>query len=113
MCGVLLVLTTCLRRLRVSNLLGDPLQFFGETTDGTKYTGLVHAKGDPGYKATSMMLTECALCLALQPERLAPGGGVLTTASALGSTLLARLRVAGMTLTAQRDSAQPTPASKM
>jgi short subunit dehydrogenase-like uncharacterized protein len=50
--------------------------------------------GDPGYGETSKMLSESALCLAFDelPER----SGQLTTASAMGDALLARLQSAGI-----------------
>jgi short subunit dehydrogenase-like uncharacterized protein len=54
----------------------------------------VAAKGDPGYKATALMMGEAALCLALTEGP----GGVHTPASAMGLTLVERLRAAGMTL---------------
>lgn len=44
------------------------------------------------------MLGECGLCLALDEDRLeSKGGGLLTTATAMGMPLLERLRAAGMT----------------
>jgi short subunit dehydrogenase-like uncharacterized protein len=50
---------------------------------------------DPGYKGTAALAVEAALCLALPAERLkTPGssrGGVLTPATALGSTLVDRI----------------------
>jgi len=52
--------------------------------------------GDPGYKATALMSMECALALALQRDACAAEGGVLTTATALGEVLVARLNKAGM-----------------
>jgi short subunit dehydrogenase-like uncharacterized protein len=42
------------------------------------------------------MLGESALCLALDGAELDSPGGVLTPASAMGSTLIERLRAAGM-----------------
>jgi short subunit dehydrogenase-like uncharacterized protein len=58
----------------------------------------VDGKGDPGYAATSRMVGESALCLALDPA--APGfeGGVLTPATALGMHLVERLRRADIQL---------------
>jgi short subunit dehydrogenase-like uncharacterized protein len=55
------------------------------------------AKGDPGYAVTAVMMSESALCLALDqlPDRF----GVLTQASAMGTALVDRLRGAGMTFT--------------
>jgi short subunit dehydrogenase-like uncharacterized protein len=54
----------------------------------------VQGRGDPGYLATSKILGEVGLCLALNHEELPPGGGVLTPALALGSVLRARLAAA-------------------
>lgn len=53
---------------------------------------------DPGYGFTAIMLAESALCLARDP--LESEGGVHTPASAMGMTLVKRLRAAGMTLEA-------------
>jgi len=82
--------------------------FVGFADDGTKAWSLIADKGDPGNRATVKMLCESALALALERDRLpgAPGrGGILTPATALGMTLVARLRAAGMTLDcpARRD----------
>jgi len=52
--------------------------------------------GDPGYKATTIMAIESALCLALQRDACRAEGGVLTPAYALGDVLVARLNKAGM-----------------
>jgi short subunit dehydrogenase-like uncharacterized protein len=70
------------------------------TSTGARYVSRVAAKGDPGYKATAMMMGESALCLALDRERLPQRGGVLTPASGIGTALADRLRAAGMTLEA-------------
>ncbi|MGB5364752.1 MAG: saccharopine dehydrogenase NADP-binding domain-containing protein [Polyangiales bacterium] len=51
----------------------------------------VQGRGDPGYLATSKILGEVALCLALGHEETPPGGGVLTPALALGPVLRQRL----------------------
>ena len=40
------------------------------TSTGARYVSRVAAKGDPGYKATAVMMGESALCLALDRERL-------------------------------------------
>jgi hypothetical protein len=48
------------------------------------------------------MISEAAVALALDGDKLpTQGGGVLTTASALGSTLIERLRAKGMTFTVE------------
>jgi short subunit dehydrogenase-like uncharacterized protein len=64
------------------------------TTTGERLTGVVEGQGDPGYGATSVMLAEAALCLA--EDDLPARGGVLTTASCMGMTLVERLRRAGI-----------------
>ncbi|MGQ0619062.1 MAG: saccharopine dehydrogenase family protein [Panacagrimonas sp.] len=50
--------------------------------------------GDPGYGETAKMLAESALCLAR--DRLPKKAGVLTTATAMGNKLIARLQTAGI-----------------
>lgn len=66
------------------------------TTTGTSYQSVVAAQGDPGYKATAVMLSESALSLAVSRDEcpLPDGlnGGVLTPATALGNVLVERLR---------------------
>ncbi len=70
------------------------------TSTGARYVSRVAAKGDPGYKATALMMGEAALCLALDGERLPQRGGVLTPATGIGMPLVERLRAAGMTFEA-------------
>lgn len=53
------------------------------------------AGGDPGYRETSKMLAESAMCLVLD-EGLPMNRGVLTPVEAMGYTLLDRLRRAGL-----------------
>jgi short subunit dehydrogenase-like uncharacterized protein len=72
------------------------------TTTGARYVAKVAAKGDPGYKATAMMLGEAALTLALDRDKLPERKGVLTPISAMGDALVDRLRAAGMTLEVTR-----------
>jgi short subunit dehydrogenase-like uncharacterized protein len=62
-----------------------PLRLFGRVAD----------RRDPGYGSTSVMLSESALSLALDP--ITHPGGVITPAIAMGDALLSRLRAAGMT----------------
>lgn len=50
--------------------------------------------GDPGYDETAKMLAESALCLLLDDNP--PTAGQVTTAQAMGSALLERLRAAGI-----------------
>jgi short subunit dehydrogenase-like uncharacterized protein len=72
------------------------------TSTGARYVARVEAQGDPGYAATSVILGESALCLAMDGDKLPNRGGVLTPATAMGMTLVARLRAAGQTLTTRR-----------
>jgi short subunit dehydrogenase-like uncharacterized protein len=72
------------------------------TSGGAHYVGAVEAQGDPGYAATSVMLGESALCLALDTGRLPGRAGVLTPATAMGTALADRLRSAGHVLAARR-----------
>ncbi|MFL5845488.1 MAG: saccharopine dehydrogenase family protein [Solirubrobacteraceae bacterium] len=63
------------------------------TSGGAHLVCRIQAPGDPGYKATAVMLGESALCLAL--DALPDRAGVLTPATAMGSVLTERLRAAG------------------
>jgi short subunit dehydrogenase-like uncharacterized protein len=78
------------------------IEIHTQTSAGARYLGKIEARGDPGYAATSVMLGESALCLALDRDRLPARAGVLTPATALGIALADRLKSAGHTLTAQR-----------
>ena len=50
------------------------------------------------------MLAECGLCLALDEDRLEyKGGGMLTTATAMGMPLIERMRAAAMTFKVLSD----------
>jgi short subunit dehydrogenase-like uncharacterized protein len=63
----------------------------GETKLITEVSG-----GDPGYTETAKMITESALCLALDREKLPEQAGVLTPAVAMGQVLIERLIKAGI-----------------
>ena len=67
------------------------------TTDGHAYRALAAGSGDPGYAATSVMLGQSALALALDGDRLPDRAGSLTPAAGLGDVLVERLRAAGHT----------------
>jgi len=58
--------------------------------------GIVEGFQDPGYGATAIMLSEAALCLALDGAELQSEGGITTPAVAMGMRLVERLRDAGM-----------------
>jgi len=74
-------------------------KYIVETEEGTKKVFNMSGKGDPGYKVTSKLVSECALCLIEDLERLPGGpeyGGILTSAAGLGSPLITRLKKAGI-----------------
>ena len=68
--------------------------FIGKNKNNEKYKLRMFCKGDPGYKSTAKLICESALCLALNSENLpnTNAGGVLTTSTGLGSTLIDRLK---------------------
>ena len=72
------------------------------TTGGARYVARMSQQGDPGYKATSVMLGECALALAFDRDKLSDLHGVLTPAAAMGDALLARFPAAGIELETAR-----------
>jgi len=77
------------------------IQVHTRTESGPRYLAAVEAQGDPGYAATSVMLSQSALCLALDRDLLPAQAGVLTPAAAMGAPLISRLSTAGLTLTAR------------
>jgi short subunit dehydrogenase-like uncharacterized protein len=78
------------------------IEIHARTSSGARYLCRVAAQGDPGYKATSVMLGESSLCLAFDGDLPPSSGGVLTPATAMGDALVKRLRLAGQTLEVQR-----------
>lgn len=99
------------RKLVVSRLLPKPgdgpspeerelgffrLIFTGTLADGKLLRAGVTGDRDPGYGSTSKMLSESAICLAL--DELQTGGGFWTPVSAMGDALFQRLQgKAGLT----------------
>ena len=63
--------------------------------------GLIKGVEDPGYNETAKMIGETALCLAL--DDLKVRGGSWTPSTAMGSTLIPRLRRMGMTFDLQES----------
>ena len=63
----------------------------GEMPDGTILKARITAQGDPGVRSTTLMLTEAALCLAEDGDKIAVGGGFWTPASAMGPLLRERI----------------------
>ena len=78
------------------------VETYTTTTSGARYRATMSQQGDPGYKATSVLLGECGLALALDRDALSDLRGVLTPATALGDALLARLPGAGVTIKTER-----------
>ncbi|MCV7424122.1 saccharopine dehydrogenase NADP-binding domain-containing protein [Mycobacterium yunnanensis] len=78
------------------------VETYTTTTTGARYRATMSQKGDPGYKATAVLLGECGLALALDRDALSDLRGVLTPATALGDALLTRLPDAGVTLRTER-----------
>ena len=79
------------------------LEIRGTTTTGARYSATVAAQGDPGYRATAVMLSESARCLA--QDDLPGRGGVLTPATAMNGALVRRLRDSGFTFEVRAVSA--------
>jgi short subunit dehydrogenase-like uncharacterized protein len=78
------------------------IETHARTSSGARYVCRIAAQGDPGYAATSVMLGEAALALALDGEHLPARAGVLTPATAIGDALVDRLRNAGQTYAVER-----------
>ncbi|BBZ43183.1 saccharopine dehydrogenase family protein [Mycobacterium parmense] len=72
------------------------------TTSGARFVARMEQRGDPGYKATSVLLGECGLALAQDRDKLSNLHGVLTPAAAMGDALLARFPAAGVSLHTER-----------
>ncbi|MGA5464201.1 saccharopine dehydrogenase family protein [Mycobacterium sp. NPDC050041] len=73
------------------------VETYTTTTTGRRYVTTMAQQGDPGYSATSVLLGESALALAVDRDRLLDRHGVLTPATAIGDVLLDRLPAAGVT----------------
>jgi short subunit dehydrogenase-like uncharacterized protein len=78
------------------------VETYTTTTTGARYKATMSQKGDPGYKATSVLLGESGLALALDRDRLSELRGVLTPAAAMGDALTARFHAAGVKLETSR-----------
>ncbi|MFC7675517.1 saccharopine dehydrogenase family protein [Mycolicibacterium sp. GCM10028919] len=78
------------------------VETYTTTTTGARYRATMSQQGDPGYKATSVLLGECGLALALDRDALSDLHGVLTPAASLGDALLARFPAAGVSLETER-----------
>jgi short subunit dehydrogenase-like uncharacterized protein len=78
------------------------VETYTATTTGARYRATMSQQGDPGYKATSVLLGECGLALAQDRDKLSDLRGVLTPAAAMGDALLARFPAAGVVLETTR-----------
>lgn len=78
------------------------VETYTTTTSGARYVARMEQQGDPGYKATSVILGECGLALAKDRDKLSDLRGVLTPAAAMGDALLARFPSAGISLKTDR-----------
>jgi short subunit dehydrogenase-like uncharacterized protein len=78
------------------------VETYTTTSTGARYVATMSQNGDPGYKATSVMLGECGLALALDRDKLPELHGVLTPAAAMGDALLERFPAAGISLDSAR-----------
>jgi short subunit dehydrogenase-like uncharacterized protein len=69
--------------------------------DGDHVRGVIAYAGDPGNRATTVLVCEAAMAVAVDGDRLPGGperGGVLTPATGLGQVLAGRLARAGITI---------------
>jgi short subunit dehydrogenase-like uncharacterized protein len=78
------------------------IETYTTTTTGARYVARMEQRGDPGYKATSVLLGECGLALAFDRDKLPDLHGVLTPAAAMGDALLDRFPAAGVSLQVDR-----------
>ena len=78
------------------------IETYTTATSGARYRTTMSQRGDFGYKATSVLLGESGLALALDRDRLSNLRGVLTPAAAMGDVLLTRLPAAGVPLETSR-----------
>ncbi|GAB3216500.1 saccharopine dehydrogenase family protein [Mycolicibacterium hippocampi] len=78
------------------------VETYTTTSTGARYLARMSQRGDPGYKATSVLLGESGLALALDRAHLSDLRGVLTPAAAMGDALLARFPAAGVSLETSR-----------
>lgn len=78
------------------------IETYTTTSTGARYVARMEQRGDPGYKATSVLLGECGMALAFDRDKLPDLHGVLTPAAAMGDALLDRFPAAGVSLQVER-----------
>jgi len=106
--GLILVLIPCTRKL-LRKVLPQPgqgpsqevmdkgrftVRLIGSTAEGKQVIQTSVSGGEPGYKETSRMLGESALCLAF--DQLKSKGGAETPAMAMGEALIKRIQGFGI-----------------
>lgn len=116
--GAALVGMTVLPRKLLDRILPEPgkgpstqaqenghftMDVYTTTTSGARYRSRVKADGDPGYKATAVMLSESALALVHNRDSLPDAAGVLTPATGIGDALVTRLQDAGLEIWARKE----------
>ena len=72
------------------------LKIIGSINEIQKNSVTVLGDSDPGYSATAKMLTESAISILLNEDKMPKKYGVLTPASAIGLTLIERLKGKGI-----------------
>ncbi|PQE00009.1 enoyl reductase [Mycolicibacterium parafortuitum] len=78
------------------------VETYTTTSTGARYVARMSQQGDPGYKATAVLLGESGLALALDRDKLSDLHGILTPAAAMGDALLARFPAAQVRLDVTR-----------
>ncbi len=71
-------------------------ELMGTSAGGHVLRAIISDKADAGNRATTKMLCESALALALEPKQLPKAAGVITPSVAMGDVLEQRLLAAGM-----------------
>ena len=68
------------------------MKLIGYFNNITKISVTVAGDSDPGYSATAKMLSEAAISILLDEDKIPKSYGVLTPASGIGLTLIDRLK---------------------
>ena len=68
------------------------LLIIGDGLNGEHIRAMVSGDKDPGYGSTSKMIAETAMCLLQDRPSTQTGGGIFTSAPALGTALITRLQ---------------------
>ena len=75
------------------------MKIIGFINEMRKNSVTVTGDSDPGYSATAKMLTESAICILLNENKIPKKYGVLTPASSIGLILIERLKDKGISFT--------------